>query len=133
MWPGQQKWTKLAQNTPNHKTLNIFGSVCTINFLLVKCSLSDCLLLLIEISCWWVDQIIGYDVTKLKYAVKLYVPTWSIFTGPITYRLYGTRVFMVNKMLIMILCRPITYLYWLASLLICITSLFWLGFSKQVK
>ena len=29
---GPEKWTKLAQNTPNHKTLNILGSVYSISF-----------------------------------------------------------------------------------------------------
>ena len=30
-------------------------------------------------------QIISYDRAKLKKVGDFYVPTWSIFTGPVTY------------------------------------------------
>ena len=31
------------------------------------------------------QQIISYDATNVKNVVKIYVPTWSIFAGPVTY------------------------------------------------
>ena len=29
--------------------------------------------------------VISYDAAKLENVVKIYVPTWSIFVGPVTY------------------------------------------------
>ena len=35
------------------------------------------------------DQIISYGATNLKNVVKFYVPTWSIFAAPVTYKGVG--------------------------------------------
>ena len=33
----------------------------------------------------WLQKISSYDATNLKAIVKLCVPTWTIFPGPVTY------------------------------------------------
>ena len=85
IWPGQQKWTKLAQNTLNHKMLNIKGFVCSsyalyvsCKMLLIKCFINGSCFILIA----WSNHYLWYN--KVENVVKLYLQTWSIFAGPVT-------------------------------------------------
>ena len=83
MWLGQQKWTKLAQTTHHHKNFNILGSaqyICAL--FVVKCCLLNCALM-VEKSCQFLNYVFFYDETKLKKMVKFYVPTWTLFAGPV--------------------------------------------------
>ena len=41
---------------------------------------------------FWLEQIISYDATNLKNMVKFYVPTWSIFAGPVTYSIVFNEI-----------------------------------------
>ena len=82
--PGQQKGTKLAQNTPYQKIINILSSVYYIYFLSVlKCYLLNCSLM-VKLSFQWLQQIISY-ATNLKNIVKFMCPlgSFSLAHSPI--------------------------------------------------
>ena len=40
---------------------------------------------MVKNSLQWLQWSISYDATILKNMVKLDVPTWSVFAGPLTY------------------------------------------------
>ena len=43
---------------------------------------------MVQISNQWLKYIVSYDAVNLKNIVKFYVPTWSIFAGPVTNVIY---------------------------------------------
>ena len=80
MWPDQCKGTKFAQNGKYLELCVQYLLSVSFKTSLIKV-LNDGKTLSSVASA---NIYCGLDITNLKNVVKFYVPTWSIFAGPIT-------------------------------------------------
>ena len=93
MGPSQQKGTKWTQTTPDHKTVISWVRLCFVS----------CKTLSINLSIYGMlspEKITSYQSTKLENMVKFYVPTWSIFAGPVTYNIVTVLLEYINLKII---------------------------------
>ena len=51
---------------------------------------------MVEKSCQFFKYIFYYDATNLKKMVKFYVPTWTLFAGPVTYGIILYRAILLQ-------------------------------------
>ena len=49
---------------------------------------------MVENACYSLKKVTSYQSTKSENMIKFYVPTWSIFAGPVTYITYNIYIYI---------------------------------------